>query len=271
MPPLLYTAWQHIFWAVGKVKKSRSVPGRGENTSKGRVRHRVFSRDFQNTEVECKCDGRGMKRNQKKAGEDDRAGSWSLFYVMLRGWVFLFQAMESYFQVVSTTVTWSEFSFRKNILLVDCLVQLQGHASRRMSREVRHGLENTMTPRSKYPTWKLYCGYDHLRSLWDEDRTPASRDKQSKKTPYRWELPGGPVVRALWFNCKGAQVQSLVWELKELISSMPHGISNNGRKKKDALKVTEENQTWQMRTEKYLLYLTSINDLVKNRVNQMMG
>lgn len=79
------------------------------------------------------------------------------------------------------------------------------------------------------------------------------------------------MVRALWFNCKGAQVQSLVWELKELISSMPHGISNNGRKKKDALKVTEENQTWQMRTEKYLLYLTSINDLVKNRVNQMMG
>ena len=52
-----------------------SVPGRGENTSKGRVRHRAFSRDFQNTEVECKCDGRGMKRNQKKAGEDNRAGS----------------------------------------------------------------------------------------------------------------------------------------------------------------------------------------------------
>ena len=144
---------------------------------------RAFSRDFQNTEVERKCDGRGMKRNQKKAGEDDRAGSWRLFYVMLRGWVFLFQAMESYLQVVSTTVTWSEFSFRKNILLVDCLVQLQGHASHRMSREVRHGLENTMTPRSKYPTWKPYCGYNHLRSLWDEDRTPASRDKQSKKTP----------------------------------------------------------------------------------------
>ena len=41
--------------------------------------------------------------------------------------------------------------------------------------------------------------------------------------------------------------------------------------KKDDLKVTEENQMWQMRTEKYLLYLTSINDLVKNRVNQMMG
>ena len=79
------------------------------------------------------------------------------------------------------------------------------------------------------------------------------------------------MVRALRFNCKRAQVRSLVGELKELISSMPQGIPNNRRKKKDALKVTEENQTWQVRTEKYLLYLTSINDLIKNRVNQMMG
>lgn len=47
MPPLLYTAWQHIFRAADQVKKSRSVPVREENASKGTVRHttgRAFSR-----------------------------------------------------------------------------------------------------------------------------------------------------------------------------------------------------------------------------------
>lgn len=70
------------------MKKSSSVPGRGVNTSKGTVSHttgRSFSRDFQNTEVECKCCGGRMKSNQEKAGEEDRAGSRRLCYAMLRG------------------------------------------------------------------------------------------------------------------------------------------------------------------------------------------
>lgn len=90
------------------MKKSRNIPGRGVNTSKGTMSHitgRSFSRDFRNTEVECKCCGGRMKSNQKKAGEEDRAGSRRLFYAMLRGWVFLFQAVENHLQVVSRTVT----------------------------------------------------------------------------------------------------------------------------------------------------------------------
>ena len=88
-----------------------------------------------------------------------------------KGRVFLLQAVESYLQAVSRTVTWSEFSFRKNIPLIACMVQLQGCASHRMPREVRHELENTMTPKSRHPTGKPCRGYDHLRSPWNEDRT----------------------------------------------------------------------------------------------------
>ena len=130
-----------------------------------------------------------------------------------------------------------------------------------------------MTPRSKYPTRKPYCGYDHLRSLWDEDRigTPASKGQAEQKDTLKVGTPW-------WSGGQGSAVQ-----LQGGTGSIPGrgtertniqhatGHTKQQEKKKDALKVTEENQTWQVRTEKYLLYLTSINDLIKNRVNQMMG